>query len=266
MKWLKEYEEWNRQSLDQLEPVYIWADGVYVKAGLEKEKAALLVIVAGLKDGSKVVLSVNPGRRESVDSWSEVLRDLSSRGLEAPKLVVADGHLGIWGAVANVYPEAQEQRCWNHRMLNVFDKLPKHLQQEAKVQIRKIVYAESREEAEHQKKSFQTWSDDQNYPEAGELLDRDWERMVTFFSFPKEHWIHLRTTNIVESPFSGLRLRTGAARRFKKVENATAVIWKLLLVAESRFKKLRSAPLLDEVYRGAPFVNGEPIRRQKRTA
>ena len=135
-KWNAELAEWHARSLDDLEVVYMWVDGVYVKAGLEKEKAAILVVMAALSDGRKVVVSSVPGYRESTESWSEVLRDMKRRGLECPRLVIGDGHLGIWGALRNVYPQAAEQRCWNHKMMNVLDKLPKRQQGEAKLMLR----------------------------------------------------------------------------------------------------------------------------------
>jgi putative transposase len=155
-KWQGEYDAWRRRSLADLEVVYLWADGVYVKAGLEKEKAALLVLVAGLSDGRKVVLGVESGYRESTESWSALLRDLRERGLRPPCLVIGDGHLGLWGALGQVYPESEEQRCWNHRIINILDKLPKKHHADAKRRLRQIAYAETREQAEKQKRSFQT--------------------------------------------------------------------------------------------------------------
>ncbi len=131
-KWQGEYEEWSFRSLQDLEVVYLWVDGVYVKAGLEKEKDALLVAVAGLSDGRKVLVALEAGHRESEASWSAVLRTLRDRGMQAPCLVIGDGHLGIWAALCHVFPQAEEQRCWNHRILNVLDKLPKKAQARAK--------------------------------------------------------------------------------------------------------------------------------------
>jgi transposase-like protein len=246
--WQAEWREWKRCTLEGLQVVYLWVDGVYVKAGLEKEKAALLVVVAGLLDGRKVVLAVEPGYRESTESWSEVLRDLKKRGMNCPCLVVGDGNLGIWGALANIYPGALEQRCWNHKMVNVLDKLPKKLQGQAKRHLQDIVYSETRESAEIERDDFVRWCRQEGYRRAGDTLLRDWDRMVTFYRFPQEHWRHLRTTNVVESPFAGLRLRTNAAKRFKKVENATAVIWKMLLLAEQRFHRLDAPEKLMQVY------------------
>jgi len=286
-KWQADYEQWKRRSLlgedDRVnseddrpkreEVVYLWVDGVYVKAGLEKEKAALLVAIGALRDGRKVVLTVESGHRESVESWSALLRGLKERGMNCPRLVIGDGHLGIWGALTNVYPETAEQRCWNHRILNVLDKLPKKALPTARRLLTTIPYADTRKQAEAQKKRFQDWCGAKGFEAAGKLLDKDWERMVAFYDFPKEHWKHLRTTNIIESPFAFVRLRTTAAKRFKKDdrpnregENATAVLWKVLCesatkrsATESRFRRLDAPELVAEVVAGVTFVDG--IRR-----
>lgn len=234
---------------------------MYVKAGLEKDKAAILVLLAGLSDGRKVVLALRSGHRESEQSWAALLRDLRERGLRCPRLVIADGHLGIWAALERVFPEAAQQRCWNHKILNVLDRIPKRLQVTAKPLLTRIPYAESRAEAERLKLVFRRWCGAHGCEEAAMILERDWERMLSFYNFPTQHWRHLRTTNPIESPFAALRLRTAAAKRFKKVTNATAIIWKLLLVAEKSFRHLNAPELLREVYLGAPFVDG--VRRTK---
>jgi transposase-like protein len=264
--WQGEYEAWKKQSLKDLEAVYLWVDGVYVKAGLEKEKAALLVVIVGLRDGQKHVIAVEAGHRESTESWAAILRDLKGRGLEAPKLVIGDGALGIWGGLANVYPESKEQRCWNHRIINVLDKLSKKQQRQGKLFLTRIPYAETREQAEKLKKEFQIWCEKKGAAEAGRLLDHDWERMVSFYGFPKQHWKHLRTTNVIESPFAAVRLRTTAAKRYKKVENATAVIWKVLRVVEKSFRRLDAPELLPEVLAGLSYVNGVRARRSTEKA
>ncbi len=265
-KWQGEREEWAGRRLEDLEVVYLWVDGVYVKAGLEKERAALLVAIAGLSDGTKAVVAVSPGHRESTESWSGLLRDLKARGMSSPKLVIGDGHLGIWGGLGNVYPEADRQRCWNHRIINILDKIPTKRQPEAKAMLRQIPYAETLEKAKSLKGQFQRWCREKGLLEAGRVLDRDWEDLVSFYGFPKDHWQHLRTTNVIESPFAALRLRTDAAKRFKKVENATAVIWKMLLVAERKFRRLNSPELVREVYLGVRFANGERRREEIREA
>lgn len=265
-KWHAELAAWQSRSLEPLEVVYLWVDGVYVKAGLEDRKAALLVAVAGLSDGRKVVLALHSGQRESTESWAGLLRALRARGLRCPRLVVGDGHLGIWAALRQVYPEAEEQRCWNHRFVNVLDRIGRREQSAAKQLLRDVAYAETEQDAEQAKAAFQHWCRQRGYEDAGRLLEDDWERMVTFFRFPREHWIHLRTTNPVESPFAALRLRTAAAKRFKRVDNATAVIWKLLMVAERSFRKLNAAELLPAVWNGAQFVNGVIVENHQEEA
>ena len=246
--WTAEFEAWSRRSADR-EVVYVWADGIYVKAGLERDKAALLVVMGAMRDGTKEVLAIAPGYRESTESWSEVFRDLKARGLGSPRLLMADGNAAIWGAARQVWPEAAEQRCWNHKMRNVLDRLPQREQGEAKDLLRAVVYAPSRAEAVKAREVFarryRPW-----YPKAVDVLEDDWERMVAFYDFPEDHWKHLRTTNVVESPFAAVRLRTSAAKRFKRVESATALIWKLLLVAEKRFRRLDAPHLLKDVWTG----------------
>ena len=261
--WTEDFEAWGRRSLSDREVVYAWADGIYVKAGLEKDKAALLVVIGAMRDGTKEVLAIVPGYRESTESWTAVFRDLKARGIADPRLLMADGNPAIWAAARQVWPKAAEQRCWNHKMRNVLDRLPKREQAEAKELLRAIVYAPSRAAAlkarEAFRKRYGPW-----YPKAVATLEEDWERMVTFYDFPVEHWKHLRTTNVVESPFASVRLRTTAAKRFKRVENATALIWKLLTVAEKRFRKLDAPHLLRDVFDGRKFEDGKPVFSQQR--
>jgi transposase-like protein len=263
-RWHNEFKEWSCADLSGLEVVYLWIDGVYVKAGLEKEKAAVLVALAALSDGTKRIVALKPGYRESVESWAELLRDLKSRGMPAPRLVAGDGHLGIWGALSQVFPESDEQRCWNHKKRNVLDKLPKKMHVEAKPLLTKISEAPSVEDAVVRRDEFRDWCRGRGYDRAASCIEDDWDRMVAFYKYPKEHWKHLRTTNPVESPFSSVRLRTDAARRYKKIENATAVIWKVLCVAEKRFRRLDAPHLLGAVFNGAKFENGEPVERPKK--
>ncbi|MGQ0696107.1 MAG: IS256 family transposase [Nitrospiraceae bacterium] len=254
-QWLLEYDAWKQRRLDDLEIVYVWADGLYVKAGLEDSKAALLVLVGALTDGRKMVLAVESGQRESKESWGAVLRDLRARGLKPWRCTVADGHLGIWAALAEQQPTAADQRCWNHRILNVLDAMPKKYHAEAKTLLRVMPYAETRAECERLRVQF-----GQRYrtlaPKAVERLSHDWERLVTFYQFPREHWQHLRTTNVVESPFAAVRLRTTAGKRYKRVESATALIWKVLQVAEQTFRRLNAPQLLPAVYAGTQYVDG----------
>lgn len=265
-KWQAEYEEWNSRSLADLEVVYMWVDGIYVKAGLEKEKACILVALAALSDGTKVFVGLQTGYRESTQSWSSLLRSLKERGMKMPRLVIGDGNLGIWAAIRGVCPEVEEQRCWNHRLINILDRLPKKLQGEGKEMLKQIPQAESLKEAERRKAAFQRWSRAKGCEEAARLIDEDWERMVSFYRYPKEHWIHLRTSNAIESPFSRVRLRTDASRRYKKADNATAVIWKTLLIGEKRFRKLNKPELMKEVYEGAIYADGIRVKDEEKEA
>ena len=152
-----------------------------------------------------------------------------------------------------------EQRCWNHKIMNVLSKIPKREHDQARALLCVIPYADTRAQCERLKAEVASWCAERGYQAAGQTLDRDWERMVTFYEFPKEHWHHLRTTNIVESPFAALRLRTDAAKRYKRVDRATAVIWKMLLVAETRFRRLTAPELMRDVYDGARYADGIPV-------
>ncbi len=212
-------------------------------------------MIGALTDGRKVVLAVASGQRESKESWGLMLRDLRKRGLQPWRCTVADGALGLWAALGEQYSELAEQRGWNHKLVTVLAALPTKHQATASALLRALPYADSQAAGEALRDQFTT-----RYqalaPTAVERLHEDWERLVTFYQFPRDHGVHLRTTNIVESPFATVRLRTTAAKRFKKVENATAVIWKLLQVAESSFRRLKGAQFLPAVYAGAQYVDG----------
>jgi transposase-like protein len=252
--WQTEYEGWKRADLSERELVYWWADGLYVKAGLSDRKAALLVVVGASASGEKVLLGCAAGERESKESWLSVLRDL-----KFPRLTVADGHLGIWAALGELHPAGEEQRCWNHKIVNVLNALAKKAQPEAAERLSAMMYAGSRSACERKRDEFILRFKKTDL-KACATLTRDWERLVTFFDYPQEHWIHLRTTNIVESPFNAVRLRTDASRRFKKVENAEAMIWKLLLVAEKSWRALNAPHLMRDVYDGKRFKDGIAVR------
>jgi len=256
--WQAQYDAWRRRDLAAVELVYLWADGLYVKAGLEDTKAALLVVIGALADGQKVVLAVESGVRESSESWAAILRDLKGRGLKPPVLTIADGHLGIWSGLAQIYPTSAEQRCWNHKLRNVLDVVPRKRQLEVKTRLQAIANAETRASCERQRAEFRR-AYIRLCPNAVERLDRDWARMVTYYTFPAAHWRHLRTTNVIESPFHAVRLRTTAAKRFKRIENATALIWKLLLVAQEQFRKLNAPHLCRDVFAGMTYRDGIPV-------
>ena len=174
--------------------------------------------------------------------------------MNEPRLVVGDGNLGLWSALRNVFPGAAEQRCWNHRVVNVLTRVPKQRQGEARELLTKILYQRSERQARQKKRVFQNWCVGHGYERAAELIYENWEQMVTFYRFPSGHWRHLRTTN-------ALRLRTDAAKRFKKVANATAVVWKMLLVAECRFRRINSPELLPAVAAGQPIRPAPPERK-----
>jgi putative transposase len=250
-----EYEAWKTRDQSALDVVYWWADGLYVKAGIEDRTSALLTIVGALTTGEKVVLACESGERESKESWLKLLRDLKNRGLTFPRLTVADGHLGLWAALGEIHPTGEEQRCWNHKITNVLDDLPQKAQPKAGELLKAMPYAETKAECERRRDEFvRTYRRTEG--KAVDTLLRDWERMVTFYAFPQEHWRHLRTTNIVESPFSSVRLRTDASRRYKRVEGAKAIIWKILQVAEKSWRKLTAPELLPLVASGVTFNDG----------
>ena len=259
-----EYEAWTRQDLSNLEVVYWWTDGLYVKAGIADRKSALLTIVGALSTGEKVVLACESGERESKESWLKILRDLKHRGLTFPRLTVADGHLGIWAAFGEIHPTGEEQRCWNHKITNVLDELPKKAQPKAAELLKAMPYAETKADCEQRRDAF-VLTYRKTERKAVDTLLRDWERMVTFYSFPPEHWRHLRTTNIVESPFASVRLRTDASRRYKRVEGAKAIIWKMLRVAEMSWRRLNAPELLPLVASGMTFNDGVMMKSERVT-
>ena len=183
-KWKTEYDVWKQEDMSRVQVVYQWADGIYIKAGLEKERAALLVIIGALDNGKKVLLACDSGYRESKESWLEVLRDLKNRGLKLGRLTIADGHLGIWSALGEIHSEGEEQRCWNHKIMNVLNALPKSIRQEASEYLKKIPYAKTRRECEKKRDEFIKLFE-KDYPKAAQKLQTDWERMITFYSYPK---------------------------------------------------------------------------------
>ena len=213
-------------------------------------------------------MSVTPGARESVETWSRMLRDLRDQGLRAPKLVIAGGHLGIWGGAehlagggrAAVLEGAPTKSLWTSwgtsEILNVLDQLPKAQHRAAKQMLRAGAYAPIRREAERKRKKFEAWCAGRSSRSGRGDVGRDWDRMMTFYQFPREHWVHIRTTNVVNSPFAALRLRTDAAKRFKRCDRVTAVIWKALMMEERHFRRLNAPHLLAKVYVGVRYVDG----------
>ena len=222
-------------------------------------------MVIGVKrDGSKGYLALEPGYRESKESWGEVLRQLKKRGLKTARLFVGDGNLGLWAGVGEVYPQAQEQLCWNHKMLNVMDAVSKKEQGEVKRHLNAMMYAESREESLKERKKFEQAF--RHNPKAVKTVVENWDRLTAYYDFPREHWKHLRTSNVVESPFSRVRLRTEASRRFKSQVNATCLIWKTMMVAEMSFRKLDAPELVAKVVDGTRYEDGEEIQDDRDAA
>jgi transposase-like protein len=188
------------------------------------------------------------------------LRQLKERGLKNVRLFVGDGHLGLWAAVGEVYPQAQEQLCWNHKMLNVIDAVSRKEQSAVKEHLTAMMYAESGEEAVKERKKFEQAF--RHNPKAVKSVVENWERLTTYYDFPREHWTHLRTANVVESPFSRVRLRTAASRRFTSQVNATCLIWKTMMVAEMSVRKLNAPKLVEKVACGVKYRNGEEVKEK----
>ncbi len=257
--WEKEYDAWRKRSLLGKEYVYVWADGVYFNIRLESpgnDRQCILVLIGATRDGKKELLAISDGYRESAQSWRELLAECKAHGLVIPpKLAVGDGALGFWAALREVYPSTREQRCWVHKTANVLNKMPKSLQGKAKAMLHDIWMAPTRAAAEEAFDLFLT-SFSSKYPKATECLAKDREVLLTFYDFPAEHWVHLRTTNPIESTFATVRLRT---RRTKGCGSRTAcltMVFKLVESAERHWRALNGSVLLPEVSEGVHFIDG----------
>jgi len=259
--WEKEYRDFRRRELSGREYVYVWVDGVHFNIRLEDDRLCTLVMIGALPNGEKELLAVEDGYRESAESWKAVLRELKRRGMAAPVVAVGDGALGFWAAAREVWPETREQSCWCHKLVNVLDKLPQRLQPRAKRALHEMMYAERRADCEAAKARFEA-EHQAKYPKAVESLNAHWERLVTFFDFPAEHWKHLRTTNVIESPFATVRLRERATRGAGSRTKGLLMAFKLLDMAEKRWRRLDGRHLLPLVRAGVSFVDGV---RQDRT-
>ena len=261
--WEKEYEAWRQRPLWEHRYAYVWADGVYLAAGTEVDKTALLCVVGARDDGEKELLAMEPGYRESKESWTETLRDLRNRGLEAPMAAAGDGALGLWAALAEVYPTTEHQRCWNHRITNVQAKLPKRLQREARYRLREMAEAPTQQECEELRDRYAAELMSADQRAAAETVLRDWEDFVTFYHYPREHWIHLRTTNPLESVFSGVRLRTDATRRMRRRDNALYLVFKIVERLSRNWRSLNGGGnLMTLVLEGCTFKDGI-LQREK---
>ncbi len=242
--WGQEYQEWRCRRLDAHQYAYIWGDGIYLTAGREKEKTVMLCILGAREDGEKDLLAMESGYRESTESWADVLRDLRDRGLAAPLVAAGDGALGLWSALDQVFPTTEHQRCWNHRALNLQSKLPKRLQGEARRRLKEIVQAETQALCEQRRDGYVAELRARGQERAAETVLRDWEDFVTFYHYPKEHWVHLRTSNPIESIFSGVRLRTDAARRVRCRNNALYLVFKMVERLSGHWRALNGGEIL----------------------
>jgi len=257
--WTREYEEWSKRDLSEKRYVYVWADGVYCNARLEDERSCLLVVIGADSCGNKELLAVSDGFRESAQSWKELLVSLRSRGLkQAPKLAVCDGAMGFQAAVAEVWPETRIQRCWFHKSGNVLDKLPQALQAKAKDMLRDQYLAPTREAALKAFDSFvKSFAD--KYPKAVECLVKDKDDIFAFYDFPGAHWLHLRTTNPIESTFATVRLRHRRTKGCGTRKATLAMVYKLCREAERGWRRLDGFVLIPLVEAGIKFVNGVQV-------
>jgi transposase-like protein len=259
--WEEEYKAWRKRSLEGKVYVYIWADGVYFNVRLGEDRLACLVIVGVLEDGTKEVIALEDGYRESTESWLSLLRDLKSRGMQAPTLAVGDGALGFWAALREVYPQTQEQRCWVHKNANVLDKLPKRLQPRAKMMLHEAMYAPDRKSAQEEIQRFVA-EFETRYPKAVECLVKNLDTLLSFFDFPAQHWIHLRTTNPIESTFATVKARTRQTKGAGSRKAGLALAFKLILAAQDRWRKVNAPHLVALVQAGVQFKDGEQVVSQ----
>ena len=260
--WESEYEAWRTCSLGDHQYAYLWCDGVYPKAGLQGDKTAFLVVLGADESGEKEPLAIIEGYRESTESWAEVLRNLKARGLTDPTLFCGDGALGLWGAINTVYPEADHQRCWVHKMRNVLVYFPKRLHTEVKRLLRQMYDATTKDQAETLMAQFADLYG-RDYPRAVECLLKDQDALLTYFDYPREHWVSLKTTNPIESIFATVKLRTNAARRIKSPRSALYLIFQLILRAQKRWRRLNAPHLVTKVLEGVKFEDGMEVRKTK---
>ena len=262
--WEEEFQEWSKRSLEGKQYVYVWADGVHFNIRLEEDRQCILVLMGATKDGKKELIAVVDGFRESEQSWKGLLLDVKSRGLVIePKLAIGDGALGFWKALKQIYPNTREQRCWVHKTANVLDKLPKRLRAEAKEKLHDIWMADTREHANQAFDLF-TRTYEAKYPKAVECLKKDREVLLAFYDFPAEHWIHLRTTNPIESTFATVRLRTKRTKGSGSRTACMTMVYKLMQSASKNWRVLNGSQVLVEVLQGITFIDG--VRASKAAA
>jgi transposase-like protein len=252
--WDKEYQAWQKQQIEK-RYVYWWVDGVGFNVRND-DRRCVLVIIGVNEEGHKELIALEDGFRESTESWLSLLRQLKARGLSAPKLTVGDGALGFWNAVSEVFPEAKHQRCWFHKMGNVLDKLPKAQQGRAKSMLHEIWMSATRKEAHE---AFDRFIEEYGakYPKAAACLEKDKIELLAFYDFPAEHWVHLRTTNPIESTFATVRNRTYKAKGAFSNQTILMMAFKLMQSAQKRWRKLKGFHQLDNVLRGIKFIDGK---------
>lgn len=254
--WEDEYNEWMKRDLSGEEYVYWWADGIHFNVRLDDDRQCMLVIVGAKPDGTKEVVTVVDGFRESKESWQSLLRDLKRRGLtRGPKLAVGDGALGFWGAMNEEFPLAKQQLCWVHKTANVLDKLPKSLQDRAKRQLHEIYLAPTKKDANI---AFDIFIEDYEakYPKAVNSLRKNREKLMEFYNFPAEQWIHIRSSNVIESTFATVRLRTVRTKGCGTRMATLTMVYKLIKAAEKRWTKLRGSKKIKQVWNGMIFEDG----------
>ena len=262
-QWRAEREAFEQRDLSGADYVYVWVDGIHTKVRLgQEQRLCCLVMVGARLDGTKELIAVQDGYRESEESWALLLRDLKKRGMRAPVLAVGDGALGFWGAVRDTFPETRHQRDWVHKTANVLDALPKGVHKRAKKAIHEITEAESKAEARKAIKEF-VKEFGVKWPKATAKISGEEETLLAYYDYPAEHWRHLRTTNPIESTFAPVRARTDITKGPGSREAGVAMIFKLLEAAEGRWRKLNGYRLVPLVRAGARFVNGELAERSE---
>lgn len=257
--WETEYQAWTKRDLSGKRYVYIWVDGIYCNVRLDDQKSCLLIVMGADKHGNKELIAVSDGYRESKASWKEILLDLKQRGLKhGPKLAVGDGALGFWAALDEEYPETKRQRCWVHKTANILDKLPKAIQSKVKSMIQDMYMADTQENARKAYDLFVAAMKDK-YPKAVECLVKDEDYLFTFYQFPAVHWIHIRTTNPIESTFATVRNRTRSTKGCGSRTATLTMVYKLCLEAEKMWHKLKGHKMIELVIQNKIFVNGELV-------